>query len=67
MKRKYNEINLVIHTPAFLPCDICHNKVYHYKLCTKPYTYCSMDCLEVMILSQKNDYMDVDTEENFSK
>ena len=68
MKRKYNEINLVIYKPAWLPCDVCKRKTYHYKLCTKPYTYCSMDCLEVLILSQKNgnfydneaSYMDLD-------
>ena len=67
MKRKYNEINLVIYSPAWLPCDICNKKVYNHKLCTKPYTYCSRECVEVLILSQKNDYIDVDTEETFNK
>ena len=28
-------------------------------MCTKPHTYCSRDCYEVLILSQKNDFIDV--------
>ena len=52
-KRKYTEII----KPEYLLCDICHTPIYNYELCTHPYTYCSMDCLEVLILSQKNDYL----------
>ena len=55
MKRKLSEISITV--PSFLKCEICNLPVYNYELCTQPYTYCSMDCLEVLILSQKNDYL----------
>ena len=56
MKRKYNEINneLTIKKPKYLKCDICGVKVYSYQLCTSPYTYCSIDCLSIIILSEQN-------------
>ena len=63
MKRKYSdlEINqLKINKPHFLLCEICNNKVFNYELCSSPYIYCSNDCLEVLILSHKNSYMDCD-------
>ena len=49
-KRKYTEII----KPEYLLCDICHTPIYNYELCTQPYTYCSMDCLEVLISITKN-------------
>ncbi len=60
MKRKFSEIDneLKIILPTFLLCDICSKKIYNYQLCTNPYTYCSVDCLEILVLSQKNDYLD---------
>lgn len=60
MKRKYSDINkdLTIKSPPFLRCEICNKKVYSYQLCTQPYVYCSLECLEVLLLSQKNDYLD---------
>ena len=59
-KRKYSDINkdLTIKAPFYLLCKICSKKVYGFELCTSPFTYCSSDCLEVLILSQKNDYLD---------
>ena len=63
-KRKYNEIskhNLNIKKIDYLPCDICNRNVYHYRLCTSPYVYCSYDCFSILVLSFKNDYLDVKT------
>ena len=54
-KRKLSEIN----TPTYLLCDVCYTPVYNYEMCTKPHTYCSRDCYEVLVLSQKNDFIDV--------
>ena len=54
-KRKLSDIN----KPTYLLCDICNTPVYNYEMCTKPHTYCSRDCYEVLVLSQKNDYIDV--------
>ncbi len=54
-KRKLSEIS----KPEYLPCDICSIPVYNYEECTQPYTYCSSDCLEVLILSQKNDCINI--------
>ena len=56
MKRKYSEINngISIERPKYIMCDICTNRVYNYQLCTQPFTYCSIDCLEILILQQKN-------------
>ena len=56
MKRKYNDINteLTIKKVKYLKCDICSKRVYTYQLCTSPYTYCSIDCLSIIILSHQN-------------
>ena len=56
MKRKYNDINteLTIKKVKYLKCDICSKRVYTYQLCTSPYTYCSIDCLSIIILSEQN-------------
>ena len=48
-----------ISNPQFLLCDICSTPVYNYELCTQPHTYCSRECYEELVLSQKNDYLDV--------
>ena len=55
MKRKYSEINngISIERPKYIMCDICTNRVFNYALCTQPFTYCSIDCLEILILQQK--------------
>jgi len=55
MKRKFSEIS----KPEYLLCDICSTPVYNYEECTQPFTYCSRECYEVLVLSQKNDYLDV--------
>ena len=56
MKRKCNDINteLTIKKVKYLKCDICSKRVYTYQLCTSPYTYCSIDCLSIIILSEQN-------------
>ena len=56
MKRKYNYINteLTIKKVKYLKCDICSKRVYTYRLCTSPYTYCSIDCLSIIILTEQN-------------
>ncbi len=54
-KRKFDEIKV----PDYLPCDICKNPVYNYRFMTAPFVYCSRDCLELLVLSFKNDYLDV--------
>ena len=56
MKRKFSEINneLTIKKPKYLPCDICKRRIYNYEMCTSPYTYCSIDCLSIIILSEQN-------------
>ena len=56
MKRKYNDINteLTIKKVKYLKCDICSKRVYTYQLCTSPYTYCSIDCLSIIILTEQN-------------
>ena len=66
MKRKFSDPNkdLSIKSPAYLPCEICSKKVFAFKLCTQPYTYCSQYCLEVLLLSQKNDYLDANDKNN---
>ena len=33
-----------------LNCEICNRKVYNYKQCISPFTYCSVDCYEVLYL-----------------
>ena len=43
-----------------LPCEICHDPVKNYRECISPYVYCSYDCLSIIILSNKNDYLDTD-------
>ena len=54
-KRKLSEIN----KPTYLLCDKCNTPVYNYEMCKKLDTYCSRDCCEVLVLSQKNDFIDV--------
>ena len=56
-KRKYDCImteNLTISKVPFLPCDICHSRVYNYRFCTSPFVYCSYDCYALLVLSNKN-------------
>ena len=71
MKRLHSEISskkdLRITPVEYLQCEICGKRCYNFKLCNQPYTYCSKDCLEILILSQKNDYLDVKNRDNFSK
>jgi len=72
-KRKYDCImneNLTISKVHFLPCDICHRRVYNYRFCTSPFVYCSYDCCALLVLSNKNGYLDmkrVKSEENIMK
>ena len=54
-KRKLDELIV----PDYLPCDVCKNRVYNYRFMTAPFVYCCMDCFELLILSFKNDYLDV--------
>ena len=61
-KRKYDCImneNLTISKVHFLPCDICHSRVYNYRFCTSPFVYCSYDCYALLVLSNKNGYLDM--------
>ena len=76
MKRKFRDITkdlnvivepkrkLVIVRPDYLYCDICFDKVYNYHTCRPPYVYCSRDCYEVLILSQINNYIDENKNNN---
>ncbi len=59
MKRTYSNMDkpLKIKRPKFLKCDVCGKRVYNYELCTKPYTYCSIDCISLLILSNKNGFL----------
>ena len=70
MKRKFNDITkqmnckseykrtLTIKKTDTLPCEICNDPVKNYRECISPYVYCSYDCLSIIILSNKNDYLD---------
>ena len=33
-----------------LRCQICNTQVYDYKQCISPFTYCSLECFEVLYL-----------------
>ena len=60
-KRKYNEISkitLSISKIDYLKCDMCGCCVYNYQWCTSPYVYCSRDCYELIVLCNKNGYLD---------
>ena len=65
MKRLHSEIDskLKIHKPRWLPCDVCKEKVFSYHLCTSPFIFCSMDCLEILVLSQKNGMLHEDNKD----
>ena len=45
-----------------LPCEICQNPVpvENFNMCISGHVYCSEDCFEIILLSYKNDYLDVD-------
>ena len=68
MKRKFSEISkessLTIYKPITLPCDICNAPV-NYELCCGNCIYCSLDCYEVIYLSNINDYIDVKKVKSF--
>ena len=59
--------NLKVEVPHTLPCQICGIPVKEYAKCTSPYVYCSLDCLEVIVLSEKNDYLDECSNKTFKK
>ena len=78
MKRKYDIMKMMnievkpkpilkVEIPRALPCQICKNPVEDYAKCTSPYVYCSIDCLEILILSEKNDYLHTDTSKTFKR
>ena len=53
-----NPQGLIISPVLFLKCECCGKSVMEYKLCGGNMIYCSIDCQEVLILSQKNGYLD---------
>ena len=57
-KTEYKKLR--IQKISSLPCDICKNPVKNFNMCIYPYVYCSYDCLSILILSNKNDYLDAD-------
>ena len=83
MKRKFSQINncMTIKKVKYLLCEICSKKVYTssryrpqaepevytYQQCQGNYIYCSQDCLEILVLSNKNDYIDVKSKVNSFK
>ena len=58
-KRKRNEKDNIIKKHnitelrpiPYLLCDVCQSKVYEYNKCISPYTYCSLDCFELLYLT----------------
>ena len=61
MKRLHSQINkLTIYKPKFLKCEVCGKRIYNYEKCISPYVYCSYDCLSILVLADKNSYMDED-------
>ena len=69
MKRKFSQINncITIKRVKYLLCEICSKKFYTYQQFLGYYIYCSQDCLEILVLSNKNDYIDVKSKENSFK
>ena len=59
--------NLTISPILFLTCECCGKSVMEYKLCGGNMIYCSIDCQEVLILSQKNGYLDQKKEYTFDE
>ena len=66
MKRKFSGINncITIKKVKYLLCEICSERVYTYQQCQGNYIYCSQDCFEILVLSNKNDYIDVKSKVN---
>ena len=58
---------LTISPILFLKCECCGKSVMEYKLCGGNMIYCSIDCQEVLILSQKNGYLDQNKEKTFDE
>ena len=77
MKRKYENITkplkvtygetkkLVVLRPSYLLCDVCHVPVYFYEYCIGNDVYCSRSCYDVLQLSKKNEYLDINDKRNF--
>ena len=61
-KRKLNQISrkpdLTLQSIESLPCQCCKTPVKEYKLCSGNMIYCSEDCMEVLILSKTDMYLD---------
>ena len=69
MKRKFSQINncITIKKVKCLLCEIRSKKVYIFQQCKGNYIYCSQNCLEILVLSNKNDYIDVELKDNSFK
>ena len=61
-KRKFSELknkpDLTLQSIESLPCQCCNTPVKEYKLCSGNMIYCSEDCMEVLILSKTDMYLD---------
>ena len=58
---------LTISPIPFLKCECCGKSVLDYQLCNGNMIYCSIDCQDVLILSQKNGYLDQKRENTFDE
>ena len=72
-KRKFNDITKIIKIKSEnrkliiikidkIPCMACGIDVYYYKLCRYHVIYCSYDCFSILMLSNKQGYLDENNE-----
>ena len=50
-----------------LPCQICNTPVYEYNMCISPYTYCSVECFEILYLTYFGKFKDVSFDDDLQE
>ena len=56
MKRKRDQLIIVV--PEYMRCEICQNKIFHYRTYSGKVFVCSYDCYSIWKLSQQDTYLD---------